>query len=184
MPKTKEQQAEINKKISESMKKDRKLIVQRLEDAAKIGATVLEQCYYADISKDTRRRVLNEDPELRARLKVFQQKPKLKSRMNVVKKIEAEGDALKREDDARKEGKVPVGATDTPMSKWYLERSDREMKTTRQEIIDKTPQAIEGENDPNSSFNKTREAIVQALEKDVRQAALKERKEELKKKKK
>lgn len=68
----------------------------KLEQAFAIDATVNEACAYADISKTTYYRWLEEHPELSDRFERLRQKPMLAARNTMVKALQSDADfALK-----------------------------------------------------------------------------------------
>lgn len=64
------------------------LTVKKLEDAFIVGATVLEACFNANISKQTYYNWVEENPELLDRFELLKQSPILKARQTVVKALE------------------------------------------------------------------------------------------------
>lgn len=97
------------------------LTVKKLEEAFSIGATILEACIYADISRQTYYDWIKANPNLSDRFEQLREKPILKARDNIAKAIAA-GDA------------------DT--SKWYLERKKKDEFSTRSELTGKGGQGI------------------------------------------
>lgn len=91
--------------------------IRKLEEALAIDASVLEACFYADISSDTYYRWIKENPVLSDRLERLRHKPILAARQTVVKAIK----------------------TDPEMALKYLERKNKKEFSTRQEV------GIEGE---------------------------------------
>ncbi|MCC7571572.1 hypothetical protein KO465_09690 [Candidatus Micrarchaeota archaeon] len=64
------------------------ITVKKLEDAFIVGATVLEACFNANISKQTYYNWIEENPELLDRFELLKQSPILKARQTVVKALE------------------------------------------------------------------------------------------------
>ncbi|MDD2578235.1 MAG: hypothetical protein PHP96_02520 [Candidatus Dojkabacteria bacterium] len=64
------------------------LTVKKLEDAFIVGATVLEACFNANISKQTYYNWVEENPELLDRFELLKQSPILKARKTIVKALE------------------------------------------------------------------------------------------------
>jgi len=61
--------------------------IRKLEQAFSIDATILEACYYADISHDTYYRWIKEDPKLADDLERLRNKPVLKARQEWIDKF-------------------------------------------------------------------------------------------------
>lgn len=85
--------------------------ITKMEQAAALGATVLEICFYADISPDTYYRWLKEDEELSERIEHLRQKPILKARQTVI-------NGLDQAENAR----------------WFLERKLKGEFSAKQEL--------------------------------------------------
>jgi len=62
--------------------------VKKIEEACAIGASIMEICYYADISKETYYNWIEEFPELREKFDRLRQRPVLKARQEVVKGLD------------------------------------------------------------------------------------------------
>lgn len=86
--------------------------IRKLEEAFAIDASVLEACFYADISHDTYYRWIKENPELSDKFERLREKPVLTARQTVVKAI----------------------STDSDMAMKYLERKKKLEFSTRQEV--------------------------------------------------
>lgn len=71
------------------MKKMLPEVVRKLEEAFSIGANISQSCFYADISRDTYYRWINENPELSDRFTAFQDKVPLKAKENIARSIHA-----------------------------------------------------------------------------------------------
>lgn len=66
-----------------------KLVVQKLEDAFVLGATVEEACFNANIAKQTYYNWVEEKPELLDRFEALKMSPILKARKAVVDALES-----------------------------------------------------------------------------------------------
>lgn len=76
-------------------KKDN-LIVKKLEEAFALGCTVMEACYYANISKQTYYNWIREDSELLDRFECLQTAPVLEARKALIESFKSRPDlALK-----------------------------------------------------------------------------------------
>lgn len=87
------------------------MIVRKLEQAFSIGCTVSEACVYADISRNTYYRWIENNETLKDRFEALLEKPSLKARQTVVN-----------------------GLGDVDVAKWYLERKVKKEFSTRQEV--------------------------------------------------
>lgn len=81
--------------------------VKELEGYFSIGATDLEACFLANISKQTLYNYQENNPDFVDRKEALKNMPKYKAKKNIV-------------------GEIEKGDKET--SKWYLERKDREFK--------------------------------------------------------
>lgn len=88
-------------------------IIEKLEQAFKLGCTNEEACFYAEISKSTFYDFIKENPEFSERFNDLKSYEKIKARMVV-------HNALKH--------------NDKDMAKWYLERKVKDEFSTKQEI--------------------------------------------------
>jgi predicted GIY-YIG superfamily endonuclease len=86
--------------------------IRKLEEAFSIDATVLEACFYADISSNTYYRWIKENPALYDRFERLREKPVLTARQTVVKAI----------------------ATDSEIAMKYLERKKKNEFSPRTEV--------------------------------------------------
>lgn len=87
--------------------------IDKLEHAFSIGASVVEACFYADISEATYHRWCTEKPELKERFSALKSKPILQARQAVA-------DAL--------------DSGDVATAKWYLERRKKDEFSIKTEI--------------------------------------------------
>jgi len=90
-----------------------KYIIAKLEDAYSVGATDVEACFFANISKDTLYRYFKKHPEFCERKEALKNSLKFRSRKLVSKSVD--------------EGNVGTAT-------WYLERKAREEFSSRQEL--------------------------------------------------
>lgn len=81
--------------------------VKILEDAFSVGASDIEACFLANISKQTLYNYQKKNPSFVDRKMALKNMPKYKAKKNIVREIEK---------------------GDKETSKWYLERKDREFK--------------------------------------------------------
>jgi hypothetical protein len=65
----------------------------KIEEAAALDASVEEICYYADISRQTYYRWMEENPDFSDRIEKLRQRPFLKARQTIVKALENPKDA-------------------------------------------------------------------------------------------
>lgn len=63
-------------------------VLNKMEEASAIDATVSEICYYCDISETTYYRWMVENPDIKERLDQLRQKPILKARQEIVKGLD------------------------------------------------------------------------------------------------
>jgi hypothetical protein len=87
-------------------------VVDKLEQAFAIDATVEEACSYADISRDAFYDHLKRNPAFSDRIEALRQRPVLAARQTVVKAV----------------------STDSDMAMRYLERKKRNEFSTKQEL--------------------------------------------------
>lgn len=88
-------------------------VVAKLEEAFLYGLTDLEACLYADISKNTLYRYIEENEEFRDRKELLKKQPLIKAKLNINKDI-INGDIN--------------------TSKWYAERKGRDEFSLKQEV--------------------------------------------------
>jgi len=62
--------------------------IKKIEEAFAIDASVLEACYYADISSQTYYNWVNENPELKEKFDRLRERPVLKARQTIVKGLD------------------------------------------------------------------------------------------------
>lgn len=103
-------------------------VLQKLEYGFMRGMTDVEACLYADISKSTLYEYCNKNPEFAERKEELKKQPSVKAKLNVVNAIE-------------------LG--DVDLSKWYLERRNKDEFSQKQQI----------EADVNSEVNITIELV-------------------------
>lgn len=84
--------------------------ITKIEEAAALGCSVLEICFYADIAPDTYYRWLRDDQKLSDRIEALRQKPILQARKTIVD-----------------------GLADPNNAKWFLERKVKEF-ASKQEV--------------------------------------------------
>ena len=101
-----------------------KEVVAKLEQAFAVGATDLEACFFAGISKDAFYRYCDKHEEFRERKEALKQKPVLLAKTNVIKKLQA---------------------ADIDTSKWYLERKAKKEFSTRIESSNMNIEVIPSE---------------------------------------
>jgi len=92
-------------------------IVAKLEEWFAMWFTDAEACLYANISKNTLYRYIDDNPEFWNRKELLKDQPKLKAKMNVLNKIEE---------------------WDDYNSRWYLERKWKDEFSLKQETENKT----------------------------------------------
>jgi len=85
--------------------KDINIVLTKLEDAARIDASVGEMCFYADISVQAYYRYIEKNPKFGERIKLLRERLLLKSRQNIA---------------------VNIDNGDVSLSKWLLERKKSE----------------------------------------------------------
>lgn len=117
-------------------------VIAKLEEAFNNGATDLEACFLADISKDALYDYCKVHPEFSERKEALKNMPKYQAKMNIVKEIN-NGDA--------------------EISQWYLERRAKDEFSTRNELTGKDgenliPQPLLGGLSNVSSDNSAQEA--------------------------
>jgi hypothetical protein len=88
-------------------------IVGKLEYGFMKGLNVTECCHYADISRTAFYDYLEKNPEFADRIEELKSSPSTKAKLNVVEAIEN---------------------GDTDLSKWWLERKNRDEFSTKQEV--------------------------------------------------
>jgi hypothetical protein len=89
------------------------VIVGKLEYGFMKGLNVTECCHYADISRTAFYDYLEKNPEFADRIEELKSSPSTKAKLNVVEAIEN---------------------GDTDLSKWWLERKNRDEFSTKQEV--------------------------------------------------
>ena len=78
--------------------------IRKLEEAFALDASILEACYYADISHDTYHRWIKEYPQLSDRFNRLREKPCLLARQSVIKAFKSDSNlALKYLERKKKE---------------------------------------------------------------------------------
>lgn len=122
--------------------------VKELEGYFSIGATDLEACFLAGISKQTLYNYQENNPDFVDRKEALKNMPKYKAKKNIV-------------------GEIEKGDKET--SKWYLERKDKEFKnktdiTTDDESINTLLVKFIGEDNPkenegNDNTNRIQETV-------------------------
>ena len=88
-------------------------IVGKLEYGFMRGLNVTECCHYADISRNAFYDYCEKNPDFRDRIEELKSHPATRAKLNVVEAIEN---------------------GDTDLSKWWLERRNRDEFSTKQEI--------------------------------------------------
>lgn len=88
-------------------------VVSKLEYGFMRGLNVTECCHYADISRQTYYEYLEKNPGYSDRIEELRSYPAAKAKLNVVEAIEN---------------------GDTDLSKWWLERKNKDEFSTKQEI--------------------------------------------------
>jgi ACT domain-containing protein len=88
-------------------------VVAKLEYGFMKGLNVTECCHYADISRNCFYEYLEKNPDFKDRIEELRSNPSTKAKLNVVEVIEN---------------------GDTDLSKWWLERRNKDEFTTKQEI--------------------------------------------------
>ena len=88
-------------------------IVQKLEEAASVDASIAEMCFHADIAKGTYYAAIKRDPHLLYRLENLRQKPTLQARITQCRAV-AHGDVH--------------------AAQWYLERKRKAEFAARSEV--------------------------------------------------
>ena len=88
-------------------------VLQKLEYGFLKGLTDEQCCVYAEISTSTLYNYCNENPEFLERKEQLKNNPSVKAKLNIVEAIE--------------EGNVDI-------SKWYLERREKNEFSTKQEV--------------------------------------------------
>ena len=88
-------------------------VIAKLEYGFMKGLTDLECCLYADISKDALYDYCNKYPEFSDRKEELKKNPSVKAKLNVTEAIEQ---------------------GDVDLSKWYLERKNKDEFSLKQEI--------------------------------------------------
>ena len=88
-------------------------IVSKLEYGFMKGLNVTECCHYADISRNCFYEYLDKNPEFKDRIEELKSNPSTKAKLNVVEAIEN---------------------GDTDLSKWWLERRNKDEFSVKQEV--------------------------------------------------
>ena len=88
-------------------------IVSKLEYGFMKGLNVTECCHYADISRNCFYEYLDKNPEFKDRIEELKSNPSTKAKLNV--------------DEAIENG-------DTDLSKWWLERRNKDEFSVKQEV--------------------------------------------------
>lgn len=88
-------------------------VVSKLEYGFMKGLNVTECCHYADISRNCFYEYLEKHPEFKDRIEELKSNPSTRAKINVVEAIES---------------------GDTELSKWWLERRNKEEFSTKQEV--------------------------------------------------
>lgn len=88
-------------------------ILDKLEEAFKLGCTNREACFYADIGESTFYDFVKDNPEFSEKISMWKEYEKIKARMVVHKALEH---------------------GDKDMAKWYLERKAKDEFSTKQEV--------------------------------------------------
>ena len=85
----------------------------KLEYGFMKGLNVTECCHYADISRNAFYDYLEKHPDFKDRMEELRSRPSTKAKLNVVEAIEK---------------------GDTDLSKWWLERRNKDEFSTKQEV--------------------------------------------------
>ena len=88
-------------------------VVSKMEYGFMKGLNVTECCHYADISRNCFYEYLDKNPEFKDRIEELKSNPSTRAKLNVVEAIEN---------------------GDTDLSKWWLERKNKEEFSTKQEV--------------------------------------------------
>ncbi len=88
-------------------------VVSKLEYGFMKGLNVTECCHYANISRNCFYEYLEKKPEFKDRIEELKSNPSTRAKINVVEAIES---------------------GDTELSKWWLERRNKEEFSTKQEV--------------------------------------------------
>jgi hypothetical protein len=88
-------------------------IVSKIEYGFMKGLNVTECCHYADISRNCFYEYLEKNPDFKDRIEELKSNPSTKAKLNVVEAIEN---------------------GDTDLSKWWLERKNKDEFSLKQEI--------------------------------------------------
>ena len=88
-------------------------VVSKMEYGFMKGLNVTECCHYADISRTAFYDYLEKNPEFADRIEELRSNPSTRAKLNVVEAIEN---------------------GDTDLSKWWLERKNKEEFSTKQEV--------------------------------------------------
>lgn len=88
-------------------------LVSKIEYGFMKGLNVTECCHYADISRNCFYEYLEKNPDFKDRIEELKSNPSTRAKLNVVEAIEN---------------------GDTDLSKWWLERRNKEEFSTKQEI--------------------------------------------------
>lgn len=89
------------------------IVVSKLEYGFMKGLNVTECCHYADISRNCFYEYCEKHPEFKDRIEELKSSPSARAKLNVVEAIEN---------------------GDTDLSKWWLERRNKDEFSTKQEI--------------------------------------------------
>lgn len=118
-------------------------VIAKLEDAFSNGATDLQACFLANISKDSLYRYIQDNPEFSDRKEALKDMVAYQAKTNIRLSLLADDEKLKIE-----------------TSKWYLERKDKEFKPKSDITTDNKPMPLlGGESNGLSSNTSDPEAI-------------------------
>lgn len=102
-------------------------VIAKLEDAFSNGATDLQACFLANISKDSLYRYIQDNPEFSDRKEALKDMVAYQAKTNIRLSLLANDEKLKIE-----------------TSKWYLERKDKEFKPKSDLTTDNKPLPLLG----------------------------------------
>lgn len=88
-------------------------VVSKIEYGFMKGLNVTECCHYADISRNCFYEYLEKNPDFKDRIEELKSNPSTRAKLNIVEAIEN---------------------GDTDISKWWLERKNKDEFSTRQDI--------------------------------------------------
>ena len=88
-------------------------VVSKLEYGFMKGLNITECCHYADISRNCFYEYLEKNPDFKDRIEELKSNPSTRAKLNVVEAIEN---------------------GDTDLSKWWLERKNKDEFSTKQEV--------------------------------------------------